>query len=353
MNNLQTLVGKLRHASIILPAMCGFFTPINTAMQGAIKVVGLGAASEIRAALEDLISLIRLLGSRHTHIRELVADMPRYVGYHDAAAEGAGGVWFSLSHIMPPVVWRVAFPPDIARDVISIDNPSGLIMNLDLELAAVVFGIGVILGKAPVIRHQPIGTLCDNTPTVSWIKKMASELQSPTAGRLLQGLVFMLYCCHAGRLNTVHVQGKDNVMAVIASCPSKANAMFRLQGPVLSDPKLISSFNTTFPLPNQQEWQLAMVPPWLKSNVFETLHGRRLDLRQWMGPSGKITGLHGRGIAASSQAAARGQGGRLATLKTCSSPLLLPCGKVSTALAVKSKFSQLLLLSVPLPKNMF
>jgi hypothetical protein len=55
--DLQTLVGKLRHASIILPAARGFFTPINAAMQGAIKVVGLGAASEICAALEDLISL--------------------------------------------------------------------------------------------------------------------------------------------------------------------------------------------------------------------------------------------------------------------------------------------------------
>ncbi len=67
--NLQTLVGKLQHASIILPAAHGFFTPINMAMQGAIKVAGLGAALEIRAALEDLISLIRLLGSWPTHVQ--------------------------------------------------------------------------------------------------------------------------------------------------------------------------------------------------------------------------------------------------------------------------------------------
>ncbi len=129
--------------------------------------------------------MIRLLGSWPTHIRELVVDMPQYVGYHKAATEGTGGVWFSLSYVMPLVVWWVAFPPDIAQDVISIDNPSGSITNSDLELAAKVFAVGVILGKAPVIRHQPIGTLCNNTPAVSWIKKMASKLQSPTAGRLL------------------------------------------------------------------------------------------------------------------------------------------------------------------------
>jgi hypothetical protein len=38
-------------------------------------------------------------------------------------------------------------------------------------------------------------------------------------------------------------------------------------------------------------------------------------------------------------------------LRTCSSPLLSLCGKVSTASAVRSKFSQSLLLSVPSPKK--
>ncbi len=67
--------------------------------------------------------------------------MPQYMGYHDAAPEGAGGVLFSLSYVMPPVVWRVEFPLDIAQDVISIDNPSGSITNSDLELATEVFAI--------------------------------------------------------------------------------------------------------------------------------------------------------------------------------------------------------------------
>ena len=68
-------------------------------------MIGLGKWSDIRAALNDLCSLIRVLGSRPTHVWEILIDMPRYVGYHDVAAEGAGGVWFSLGHTMPPVVW--------------------------------------------------------------------------------------------------------------------------------------------------------------------------------------------------------------------------------------------------------
>ncbi len=92
---LQTLVGKLRHASMILPAAKGFFTPLNNAMKGNPMLIGLGKHSEVQTALEDLVSLLRLLGSRPTHVWELVPDMPHYVGYHDAAAEGAGGGWFS------------------------------------------------------------------------------------------------------------------------------------------------------------------------------------------------------------------------------------------------------------------
>ena len=65
---LQIVVGKLRHASIILPAARGFFIPINAAMRGGSKSIGLGKQSDIRAALNDLCSLIRILGLPSTHV---------------------------------------------------------------------------------------------------------------------------------------------------------------------------------------------------------------------------------------------------------------------------------------------
>jgi hypothetical protein len=104
LKTLQMLVGKLRYASVILPAAKDFFTPLNRAMRGNPKTVGVGASSEVRAALENLISLMRMLRKRPTHVNELVVDMPCYAGYHDVAAEGAGGVWFSLTDGMHPSV---------------------------------------------------------------------------------------------------------------------------------------------------------------------------------------------------------------------------------------------------------
>jgi len=161
------LVGKLRHAAIILPVAKGFFTPLNDVMRGSPKIIGLGLHSEVRRALLDLISLLRLLSSRPTHIRELVPDMPMYAGYHDAAAEGASGVWFSLVDDTSPVVWREVFPADIAVEVVSEDTPHGRLTNSDLELAAEVLAVGIALDRITNTKHVPLGTLCNNTPTVS------------------------------------------------------------------------------------------------------------------------------------------------------------------------------------------
>ncbi len=165
--SLQMMIGKFRHASVILPAAKGFFIPLNRAMKGNPKLIDLGASSKVQAALEDLISLMRMLSAHRTHINELVADMPHYARYHNAAVEGAGGVWFSLKDHMLPSVWREEFPVNIAADVITDDNPNGGITNSDLELAAEVLTIRVILDTAPTIKQAPLVTLCDNTPTVS------------------------------------------------------------------------------------------------------------------------------------------------------------------------------------------
>ena len=319
LKKLQTLVGKLRHAAIILPAAKGFFTPLNDAMHGSPKTIGLGTYSEVRQLLLDLISLLHLLSSRPTHVRELVPDMPKYAGYHDAAAEGAGGIWFSLCNDISPLVWREEFPADIAAEVVSEDTPHGQLTNSDLELAAEVLVVGVALDWITNPKHIPLETLCDNTPTVSWIDKMASKSKSPTAGRLLRGLAFMLYCTHAGRLTTVHVPGVDTVMADIASRPSKAQKLFRAASP-LSDPDFCASFDFTFPLPDNQTWTLATMPQWLRFNVFETLRRKRLDLQQWTGPNSNVTSKCGKCTAGST--ADRDTPGKILTPALCTDRLL-------------------------------
>jgi hypothetical protein len=47
LRTLQPLDGKLRHASIILPAARGFFIPINVAMRRGGKKIDLGWSLDI------------------------------------------------------------------------------------------------------------------------------------------------------------------------------------------------------------------------------------------------------------------------------------------------------------------
>jgi hypothetical protein len=345
----QTTIGKLRHAALILPATQGFFTPLNNVLKAPTKTIKLN--DNCRDAILDTCALIHRLSKRPTHVNELLPNPPSYVAYHDASAEGAGGVWFSLSTDMQPLLWRITFPRDITDSVISDDNPSGRITNSDLELAAEVLAVGIILVEAQAIKHKTLGTLCDNSPTVGWIDQMASRSMYPTAGRLLRGLAFMLHTCHTGQIITIHVPGEENVMADVASRPEKALAMFAPTKTNLSDAEFRSSFDVAFPLPNKQEWALATVPEWLKSNVFETLRGKQLTLQQWTVSRDRSTGQRGRGTAQCTTRAAKEN--PLPTQEICSSPLLLPCGKASTASDVRSRFSQCRKLSAPSPKSTF
>ena len=102
----------------------------------------------------------------------------------------------------------------------------------------------------------------------------------------------MLHSNMAGLLATVHVPGVDNVLADVASCPAKAQKMFLSETP-MSDTDFCLSFDIAFPLPDNQAWTLAEVPQWMKLCVFETLRGKRLDLRRWTGPSATVTGERG------------------------------------------------------------
>ena len=110
----QKIVGKLRHAAIILPASKSLFTPLNNAMKSDPVAVSLGKNVEVRATLLDFVSLINDLAKRPTHISEIVPSDPHYIGHCDASGSGAGGVWFSGTRCIIPTVWRVQFPPDIS-----------------------------------------------------------------------------------------------------------------------------------------------------------------------------------------------------------------------------------------------
>jgi hypothetical protein len=74
MKMFQTVVGKLWHAALILPATQGFFTPLNKVMKSIEKSITLN--EDGREAVRDTCTLIHRLSKRPTHVNELVPDQP-------------------------------------------------------------------------------------------------------------------------------------------------------------------------------------------------------------------------------------------------------------------------------------
>jgi hypothetical protein len=119
----RRIVGKLRHVALILPGIKGLFSPINKALQGEPRVIGLGKDSDIRAAFLDLAHMVEDLAHRPTHVKELVPGDIHYTGYCDACAAGAGGVWLSGDLSICPMVWHLKFSTYITSQVVSNSNP--------------------------------------------------------------------------------------------------------------------------------------------------------------------------------------------------------------------------------------
>jgi len=92
LQEFRKVVGKLRHASAVLPPGLGLFSQINKCLKGLPTMIGLGAKSDTHLNLMDLRSLLLDAAVSLTSMRQLVWRSPDFVGYMDACTTGMGGV---------------------------------------------------------------------------------------------------------------------------------------------------------------------------------------------------------------------------------------------------------------------
>jgi hypothetical protein len=319
----RTLLGKLRHVAIILPGLRGLFTPANAILGAEPPTVSLSAAAPLRQTFKDIRSLIRDLRRRPTHAKELVQGADDFLGYCDASAAGAGGVWFSPL-LGNPIVWRQQFPPEISGQVVADDNPSGTITNSDLELAAVVLHVAVLAANAS-IYHRRLGILSDNSATVYWTKRMASRATTPLSAYLLRGLAHLLRSGHAGPTTLAHYEGKTNNMADFASRSFVSH-------PTASEFSL--SFLQSFPSPRPWHHVHPLLQIFLL--VRSALLGKPLPLQSWMLQAEPPPGGIGPVSVTSGALIPSSPNYQHTNVLTSSWPLLLPSGKAGTADFVNS-----------------
>lgn len=285
------MVGKLQYAASILPAAKSLFTPLYRAQRGDPTFVTFGKGSEVRDALLDFTPLLKSLSSRPTHVAELVHRDDDYIGFCDASAFGAGGVWFGGAKPLDPVVWRVVFPKDITEAVVSDSNPKGRLTNSDLEMAGVLLH-QLVLERLVPMRHCRSVIHCDNTPAVSWSTRMTCRAESRVAPQLLRGLAMRQRTLRSMPATVISIAGEDNTLADVSSRKVQPTPVSRPTSvfPLLPDDQFLTYFDQRFPLPQNSSWTRVNPSSKMQSQVISTLRGRQLHLRQWTTPPELLPG---------------------------------------------------------------
>ena len=291
----QSVISKLRHAFFTIPAGYGLMSPFNGILRLQPRHIFLHRNKPLVTALTECRTFLRESVSRPTKCSSLVQAWPDYVGITDASSFGAGGIIIGENKAIPPTVFRVQWPPDITKNIISFDNPTGSITNSDVEMAGLMLLWIAIEGVCMNLEDAHVALFSDNSPTVSWVDRLAAR-SSNVAMQLLRTLALRLQLTRTSPLTSLHIPGHQNAITDIPSRSFGSVSKWKCD----SDDDLRSLFNATFPLPLQASWNVYRIAPALCMRVISTLRMRPFTTDEWrrLPPRGSFGGPLGSPISA-------------------------------------------------------
>jgi hypothetical protein len=138
------------------------------------------------------------------------------------------------------------WPKDIRDNLVSVDNPGESITNSDLKMAGLLLLWLCIEAVVLDIAHKHVALFSNNSPTVSWVEKMASK-KSRIAAKLVCALALRLNINKMCPLTPAHIPGVENALTNI---PSRSFGS-KTEWVCKNDSNLLAIFNRTFLLPKQ------------------------------------------------------------------------------------------------------
>ena len=272
----ESVVAKLRHAFTALPGGRGLLSPCNRILKLRPQIVYFHRNEPLRSAISNCRTLLRESTTRPTRCRELVAGWPDYVGVVDASSHGVGGVIIGELSECKPTVFRLQWPPDITASVISESNPKGTITNSDLELAGLVILWLMMEHACGTLTEKRVALFSDNSPTVSWVQRMASR-SSLVAEQLIRVLALRFNIQTVCPITTLHIAGDQNAMTDIPSRSFGSEPKWHFK----TDIDLLTFFNATFPLPQQNLWTVCRPTSAIAMRVISVLRMTPFTLDDW------------------------------------------------------------------------
>lgn len=326
-NLLESILGKLQHASFGVPGSRGMLSPLQEALTKPKPFIPL--TKLLKQCLQSWIPIVKHMKQHPTSVMLLVKTPPEYIGYSDACGIGAGGVWTSGTKGIRPVVWQVEWTNEIKEAF-----QKGILTINDLELAGLVLEWMALECLLPSLVGVHVAAFCDNTSAVSWSNKLATST-SRAAARLLGRLGMSILESKASPLMTLSIEGEHNDMADVSSRAFKEGKYHAAAA------DLVSYFNTHFPLPSQKDsWIELKIPSKWQQRVMSCLLGEQSmqELLQPLQRHVRNIGQHGVDIAQNGTKTHIFKDLNHWKQRSLSQPLLQGSGLVSTEEEMKSKF---------------
>lgn len=142
----------------------------------------------------------------------------------------------------------------------------GNLTNSDLECAGLVFLFLVMEVVCDLKPGDHIALFSDNSPTVSWVRRMAAR-GSLVADQLLRILAFRLKARRVSPLTPLHIEGKKNEMTDVPSRSFGSNPAWFCR----NDAELLTMFNKKFLLPQQRSWMVFQITSDISTRVISLL----------------------------------------------------------------------------------
>ena len=291
----QSTMSKVRHAFLTIPSGSGLLSPFYALLASQPKTVYLAQNPDLAQSVRDCLFFLHDSVSKPTLCKNLIPDLPDFVGITDASGHGCGGVIIGERLGVPPTVFRLAWPLAIRHSIVSSTNPSGTITNSDLEMAGLLLLWLVMEAVCPTLTNAHVALISDNTPTVHWVQRMASK-QSRIAMHLVRALAFRLQARRCSPLTPLHIAGVDNALTDIPSRSFGSEPRWACA----TDHDLLTMFTSLFPLPHQASWTVFVPSKRISMRLTSVLQMTSTDMDVWrrlpplgqsIGPIGQPT-LH-------------------------------------------------------------
>ena len=100
----EILADSLQHALFGVPGGSGLSSSIHVALK--VTSQRLHDTPNLKRCLQYWGAIIKHMGRHKTQVRQLVNNLPHYIGYSDSCGIGTGGVWKSGLNKIGPIIWQ-------------------------------------------------------------------------------------------------------------------------------------------------------------------------------------------------------------------------------------------------------